>query len=186
MSSTRLLLEHESICRALVRTDHVWLMRTSLDLLRHDLVYAVRTLVRDADGRVREEEREVGIMFLLHPEHPAVQPLVVAQCDDLFHPHAHDPRHGDPPFAVICMGIYRPTQRLADWVQALWDILRWSRTAPDHPLNPEAAAFARLESGKGRFPTDPREFARPRRPSAGAGVPETPGLRIVSPWRSSS
>ena len=191
--STRLLLEHESVCQTLLHTDHAWLARTSLDLLRHDVVYAVRTVVRDGAGRVREEEREVAIVFQLFPDHPRVAPLVICQQDDVFNTHIHDVRRGDPPVSVVCMGTFHAERRLGDWVEAVWDVLAWRRIASDHPLNPEAAAWARSQSGDpGRWPVDPREFARPRRsralPAASAQKPDGPAparLRILSPWRSS-
>jgi hypothetical protein len=190
--TTRLLIEHESVCQTLVRTDHAWLARSTLDLLRHDVVYAVRTVVRDPAGRVREEEREVGVVFQLSPEHPRVPPLVICQQDDLFNTHIHDVRRGDPPVAIMCMGTFHEERRLGDWVEAVWDVLAWRRIASDHPMNPEAAAWARLEGARpGRWPVDPREFARPRRPGARPEpAPQrpdddpAPGLRILTPWRS--
>jgi hypothetical protein len=193
MSSTRLLLEHDSVCQTLVRTDHAWLSHTSLDLLRHDVVYAVRTVVRDAAGSVRVEEREMGVIFQLFPDHPRVPPLVICQQDDVFNSHVHDVRRGDPPLAIVCLGTFHAERRLGDWIEAAWDVLAWRRIATDHPLNPEAAAWARLEGATpGRFPVDPREFARPRRSRARAGGaaqppadPAASGLRIVSPWRRS-
>lgn len=191
MSERRLLLEHESLCETLVRSDHVWLARTSLDLRRHELFYAVRTVVRDATGFVREEDRELGMIFELHPMHPKIPPLVVCQSDELFHPNVHDPRRGDPPFAIVCMGTFHAQLRLGDWVVGLWDLLSWRRRATDHPLNPDAAAWARLQGASPRrFPTDSREFSRPRRPGSPQeetaltqGPAGPPGLRLVSPWR---
>jgi hypothetical protein len=187
--STRLLLEHESVCQTLVRTDHAWLIRTSLDLLRHDVVYAVRTVARDAAGRIREEDLEVGVIFQLHPDHPRVAPLVICQRNDVYNTHIHDVARGDPPFAAVCMGTFFAEQRLGDWIAGVWDVLRWARIATDHPLNPEAAAWARRESATpGRFPVDPRRWSR-RTPPASAMPAEAsaePGaLRIVSPWRPS-
>jgi hypothetical protein len=187
--STRLELEHESVVETLRRTDHAWLERTSPDLRRHDVVYAVRTIVRDRAGRIREEEREVGVIFELDPEHhPRVPPLVVCRSLDLFHPNIADGRWS--PAAVVCMGSFLAQQRLGDWVVGTWDILRWGRLATDHALNAEAAAWARLELGTpDRFPVDRREFARPRRrtPPADAAHPairmEPARQRIVSPWR---
>jgi hypothetical protein len=193
MTSTRLLLEHESVCQTLVRTDHAWLSRTSLDLLRHDVVYAVRTVVRDAAGSVRVEEREVGVIFQLFPDHPRVPPLVICQQEDVFNSHVHDVRRGDPPLSLVCMGTFHAERRLGDWIEAVWDVLAWRRIAADHPLNPEAAEWARLEGATpGRFPVDPREFARPRRARARpesapqeSGGAAASGLRILSPWRPS-
>ncbi len=185
--STRLGLEAESVRQTLALTDLAWLAYTSPDLLQHQVVYEVRTLVKDAAGLVHEVELEVGASFHLHREHPRIAPLVVVELPGIFCPNVHDPRRGEPPFAAACLGEYPAQRRLGDWAIALFEVLAWQRVGTAHGLNPEAVAYA---CRRGPVPVDPRPFVRARRPrgaAAGAGAREAgepAGLRFLSQWRS--
>lgn len=165
----RLAVEEAAVHALLGRTSRAWLARLSLGGTAYEIVYDVHTVVRDDAGIVREERRDVPVLFDLALEHPRVPPVVVAGLPDLFNPHIHDPRRASPlpPLPIVCLGRFRPEFRVADWVAATYYLLGWSRIAVSEWLNPEAAAWARQHMHSGRLPIERRPFIDPA-PAAGA------------------
>jgi hypothetical protein len=163
-------MERDVVERAIASSPRARLCRASDDGRVYDVEFDVCTLVRDDTGRVYREERRVRVLYELHPQHPLRNPVVFARDIDLYNAHVNDPRAPGPlpPIPLICMGEFQPWMRLADWIEATYDVLRWRRIATDSPLNEEAAAFAR-QGDPGRFPVDTRPF----RPSASSGSRRT-------------
>ena len=208
--SERVRVEFETLIETLDYTDRAWLHSVSEDRLQVTVAYDVKTLYRVGGGAgvgagvgvgdarlVEQREGAVRMLFQLHPEHPQVPPFVVARTPDLFNVHIFDPACGDdrlPPIPVVCLGAFEPHMRIADWIAAGHDLLRWERVATERPLNEAAAEFYRRESATpGRFPIDPRPLWRTGAPPDGTGQhaarapgsnPAGPGLRLGSSWRS--
>lgn len=183
--NARLARERDAVQRILARTERAFVRRIASNARAYEIVFDVRTLVRDDRGVIRAEARSVPVLYDLAADHPHHNPIVIAAHTDLFNTHVHDPRDGCdlPPLAFICLGRFSPAMTIADWMVATYDVLAWARIAADHPLNHAAAAWARLEIGRGRFPTDSRGFFD--RPSvagtdsaASASVPRRPALRL--------
>ena len=200
--TARLRAEFETVLETLDRSDVAWLDFASDDRLSIAVEYDVRSLYTVDRGAVAERSGVVGLLFQLHPEHPHVAPLVVARTRHLFNAHISDPESGNtqlPPVPLVCMGPFDPLMRIADWVVAAYDLLRWARISTQRPLNEAAAQFYRRESARpGRFPVDPRSFWRvgeepakpgqgPSRESDAKRAVETSspgvGLRLGSSWR---
>ena len=184
--NARLTMEREALQRTLDRSGHASLGRVTPDGRAYEVLFDVRTLIR-GDGPIREEALIVPVLYQLAVDHPTTPPLVIAGRTDLFNIHVHDVRDGCPlpALAFVCLGLFQPALTVADWVVATFSVLAWARLAADHPLNPEAAAFARREMARRRFPIDARPFfdSLPGAPpatneSAAAGTP--PGLRLRS------
>ena len=204
----RLRQEFTSVLETLDRSDRACLASASPDLLRVAVEYDVTSLYSVyAAGHgehdvVEERTGLVELVFNLHPEHPAVAPIVVARTPNLYNSHISDPERGGDalaPFPLVCMGPFDPQLLVADWVVAAFDLLRWARISTQNPLNEAAARFYRQESAKpGRFPVDTRSFWRDgdepvKRPiensrsgssaSLEVDASANPGLRIGA-WRS--
>jgi hypothetical protein len=159
----RLRVEGEALRATLAGSDHAWLLRASEDGRVYEVEFEVRTLFQDDARRIEECERIVGVLYHLHEDHPHRPPLAVARELQLFNTHVADPRHGPPapPMPVLCLASFQPQHRLADWVLATWDVLRWQKIATDSVMNPEAAAYALEElRDPERFPIDRRSFWR--------------------------
>ena len=159
----RLRVEGETLRETLARSDHAWLVHASPDGLLYEVEFEVRTLLQDRERRIDERERVVGILYHLHEDHPHRLPIAVARETELFNTHVADPRQGPPapPIPLLCLATFQPQHRLADWVVATWDVLRWQKIATDSAMNREAAEYARRElRDPDRFPIDRRDFWR--------------------------
>ncbi len=183
--NARLALERDAVQRILPRTERAFLRRIAADARAYEIVFEVRTLVCDDRGVIREEARSVPVLYDLAADHPRRNPVVIAAHADLFNTHIHDPRDGCnlPPLPFICLGGFSASMTIADWIVATFYVLAWERIAADHPMNCEAAAWARLEMGRGRFPIDRGEFfahqsAEPARSAEASNVPRRAALRL--------
>jgi hypothetical protein len=167
MMSPRLQVEAETVTAMLARAERAALRLLSPDGLYYEVAFDVRTLIRGDDGVVREEERVVPVAYDLASSHPLIPPMAVALQLDLFNPHIRDPRQKLPlpPVPVLCLGGFRPSQRIADLIVATYYLLAYARIATQHGLNPEAVEYAR-HAQPGRFPTDRRPFFAATRPVA--------------------
>ena len=196
----RLQKEFAGVLETLDHSDVAWLRAAGGDGLMIVVEFDVRSLYRGAQGVVEERAGVVGVRYQLHPDHPQVPPIPVADTPQLFNVHINDPELGAPnlpPIPLICLGPFLPQTRLSDWVVATYDLLRWARISTERPLNVAAAQFARRESAKpGRFPVDPRSFWRdgaesvadetvaPPAPNEGEPSPAAAaGLRLGDGWR---
>jgi hypothetical protein len=162
----RLRVEGETLRETLARSDHAWLVQASTDGLLYEVEFEVRTLFQDAARRIDERERVVCILYHLHEDHPHRSPIAVARETGLFNTHVADPRQGPsaPPIPLLCLSAFQAQHRLADWVVATWDVLRWQKVATDSAMNREAAEYAlRALRDPDRFPIDRREFWREER-----------------------
>lgn len=159
--SARLVCEREAIEGMLARPCRARLGYASDDGRTYQVLFDVRTVVRGADGVIREAARIVPVVYELAATHPVVAPLVFATQDDLFNPNVHDPRRPSPlpPLPLVCLGPFRPSQRVADWLPATYYLLAYARITVAHGLNPEAQVWARSAMASGRFPADRRPFS---------------------------
>ena len=161
----RLALEYDTVRATLARTRRARLLEVSDEGHFYKVAFHVRTLVRDDDGMVREEERMVPVTYELSSLHPLESPIAIAQQPDIHNPHINDPRRPGPlpPLPFVCLGQFRAEHRLADWISATYRVLAYQCLTHEHGLNAEALAWARRAVGKGKLPIDSREFFEPLR-----------------------
>lgn len=197
--SERLRNEFAGVLETLDRSDVAWLRSARDDGLAIAIEFEVRSLYCGDRGTVEERDGVVTVHYQLHPDHPQVPPIAVANTPRLFNVHINDPVNGArhlPPIPLICLGPFLPQMRLSDWVVATYDLLRWACISTQMPLNESAAQYARRECATpGRFPVDPRGFWREEvargadEQCAAAGAGETArgvgpvGLRLGPEWR---
>jgi hypothetical protein len=197
--SERLRNEFAGVLETLDRSDVAWLHSARGDGLEIAIEFEVRSLYCGERGTVEERDGVVAVHYKLHPDHPLVPPIAVANTPGLFNVHINDPVNVAPhlpPIPLVCLGPFLPQMRLSDWVVATYDLLRWACISTQRPLNEAAARYARLECATpGRFPVDSRGFWRDdvgggaNEESAAAGGGDTArgagstGLRLGPEWR---
>ena len=183
----RLRIEDETLDRVVATSPQTHRVQTSPDLRLHEIAFEdVRTLVRDERDHVQEATRTIHVLFEMAADHPRRQPFAIARSAALFSPHIArpgvGPNHTSIPY--MCLGTFQPRMRLADWVVAAWNVLRFANLATDDPIDAEAADWVR-RADPARFPTDPRTFEGQidsRLVAADDPDATGPGLTLLDPW----